>query len=477
VFDESLLREQDVGPLGKAVLTVLERVGAQYQNHEILSALSSAGAKVDTSGELATFPREMTLEFVGGLQTEAADGRKPGGSARAFVAPLPGWFFHQLSPYVYDSARGERRPGNRPDYVELIKLCDVLHPENGVGHCLLLADVPAPVEPLEAMLLQFEYAHRPRGAYVQDVRQVEYLAEMGEIAGIEDLAWLANVAFSSPLRLGRDVADILVHKVKHGGPANLYIMTVSGAGTPVTVAGCTVVAAAEFLANWMAARALNPDVEISGGAWIATMDMGCMEASYSAPDAMVRNLALREFLRRWTGVTIGVGGGEYCPARVPGVHAALEKAYSAMTVAAFTGYHPGVGSGHLDGGLSVSAEQLLLDREMAAALRHLEGPIEVNADTIGLADILTVGHASAGNYMGADHTVRHFRSSLWHPELAERSGWTGRGSEARALERARRKVAELTALYHKPEVDEEKLSRLRRVVERARRRISETRYQ
>ncbi len=144
-----------------------------------------------------------------------------------------------------------------------------------------------------------------------------------------------------------------------------------------------------------------------------------------------------------------------------------------MTVAAYTGLHPGVGSGHLDGGLVISPVQLLLDREMAAALRHLEGPIHVDEDAIGLEDILAIGHASDGNYMGSEHTLRHFRSALWLPELMERPGWNGLETEERVLVKARQRVNELIAAYEKPEVDQDRLAKLRQVVEKARKGISE----
>jgi trimethylamine--corrinoid protein Co-methyltransferase len=410
----------------------------------------------------------MVEGFLDGLRKEAVADYAPADGHPAFSAPAPGRLSHQLAQYVYDADRRERRPGNREDYIELLKLGEVLHPEEGVGHCLLLTDAPAPVEPLEATLLQVEYASRPKGAYVQDMRQMDYLREMEEIAGTEGWRWLANVGFSSPLRLGRDIAERFAFRARRGDPSDLYIMTVSGAGLPVTAAGCTVVAAAEFLANWMAARALNPSIRLRGGAWIATMDMKAGEASYSAPDAAIRNFLLREFLLRWTGIEIGVGGGEYTPAKVPGLYAALEKACSAMTVAAFTGRHPGVGSGHLDGGLTISPDQLLLDREMAAALRHLERPVDLGPEAIGLDAILEVGHGAAGNYMTSRHTLRHFRSSLWLPELMDRAGWAGPASEDRVLERTRAKRRALLATYAKPPVDPGLLDRLRKVVVRAR---------
>jgi len=468
MFERSLFTDRDVEELGEAVLRVLAQVGALYQNQEILQALAASGAQVDHAREVATFPKEMVREFLNGLRKEASQAREEADTQRRFTAPEPGYMFHQLSQYVYDCEKRGRRLGNREDYVRLLKFCDVLHPEEGAGHCLLLADVPTPIEPLEATLLQFEHARRPRGAYVQDLRQIDYLREIEEISGVRGLRWLANVAFSSPLRLGRDVAERFAYKVKRDGPADVYIMTVSGAGTPVTAAGCIVLAAAEFVANWMAGRALNPEVRLAAGTWVATMDMRRGEASYLAFDALIRNFGVREFMRRWTGVSIGAGGGEYCPAKAPGLYAALEKAYRAMVVAAFTGSHPGVGSGHLDGGLTISPEQLLLDREMAAGLRHLETPIEVSEETIALETILAVGHAAETSYMETEHTLRHFRSALWLPELLERAGWSGWETEAGALDRARKQVNELVASYRKPEVDADRLARMRAVVERAR---------
>ena len=472
MFQRQLLKDENVEPLGDAALTVLERVGALYQNEEILKALDVAGAKVDYAREVATFPREMVSEFLDTIRHEAAAGEQDDSGHQAFTAPGMGGMFHQLSQYYYDAEKRERRLGNMTDYIQMLKFGDVLYPESGVGQCFLMAEVPAPIEPLVATLLQFEHVRRPRGAYVQDVRQIDYLAEMEEISEVDDLTWLANCGFASPLRLGRDIATRFAYSIKHDRPANLYVMTISGAGTPVTVAGTIVMAAAEFLANWMAGRALNPDCELRAGAWIATMDMHGGDGSYSAHDALMRNLAIREFMRRWTGVKIGAGGGAYHSAKVPGVHAAVENAYAAMIVAAFTGECPGGVSGHLEGGLTFSPVQLLLDREMATAIGHLAGPVEVSGETIGLDAILEVGHEEKTKFIETEHTLRHFRSALWLPGLMDRSGWNGLETEEAAIQKAQAKVNELIASYEKPEVDEDKLTKLREVVERARKALT-----
>ena len=72
------------------------------------------------------------------------------------------------------------------------------------------------------------------------------------------------------------------------------------------------------------------------------------------------------------------------------------------------------------------------------------------------------------NYLASEHTLRHFRSALWLPELLERLGWEGPGTEERVLSRARAKARELVAAYEKPQLDDDTLARLRQVVARAR---------
>ena len=53
MFERSLLTDGDVEQLGQAATTVLEKVGALYQNQHILEALDANGAKVDYARQVA----------------------------------------------------------------------------------------------------------------------------------------------------------------------------------------------------------------------------------------------------------------------------------------------------------------------------------------------------------------------------------------------------------------------------------------
>jgi trimethylamine--corrinoid protein Co-methyltransferase len=183
---------------------------------------------------------------------------------------------------------------------------------------------------------------------------------------------------------------------------------------------------------------------------------------------MIYGFAACEFMRKWTGMRLFVGGGEYCDAKLPGLYAALEKAHKSMTIAAWQGHHGGPGGGLLDEGKTLSPVQLLLDREFAAGSQQYARGIDLSLDGIGMEAILEVGVGVQANYLQSEHTLRHFREALWLPAILDRSGWNGAEHEARVLAKAQEQVNALVAQYRKPEGREDQLAALRAVIDRAR---------
>ena len=233
----------------------------------------------------------------------------------------------------------------------------------------------------------------------------------------------------------------------------------------MTAAGSVVLSAAEIIALWFSARAVNPDIPLTGMILSGVLNMRTGQVNYWTFDTLIRRLCICEFVRGWTGVAISPGIGEYTPARRPGFYTTLEKAYVAMTIAAFTGHHPEMGIGHLEAGLTLSPVQLLLDREFTEGLKHLEPPV-VDKDTIGLDTILDIGFGIERNYLDTEHTVKNFRSCLWEPKFFDTSGWDGE-SEAGQLKKAADRIKSLLEEYKKPEVDPGKLAKVRQVVDKA----------
>lgn len=489
MFQTTLVRENDVERLGEAVCGVLETVGLLVQNQELLQALAAAGAKTDPQAERAWIPRKAVQAFVETLRAEgprdvgldlygdsestgaAAADEDATGRARRFTAPPTPELGTQVAQFYYDYGGGGRRPGNREDLITLIKLADVLHPDSPAGHAVVQEEVPPKMEALESAMLLAEYASNPGEAFAWYVDQVDYLRELGDILGIPEWFTWGSICFAHPLRMDKDVADKFVLRVREGSPTGLTAMPIAGFTAPVTAEGFIAVACAEHLATWFAARAVNPEVPLSGSMWAGSIDMRTGYVSYSAFDAMYYAFASVEFLRRWTGINIPVGGGEYCDAREPGMYAVMEKAYKAMTIAAFTGVHPAVGEGMLEVGKTICPAQLMLERDLTGGVLHFARELRPSPDTVAMPSIEEVELGIRTNHMTTAHTLAHFRTNLWLPKLVDRSGWAGAESDRAMLDKAQGRVDELLTGYRKPEGREDRLHDMRKVVERARKKL------
>ena len=140
-----------------------------------------------------------------------------------------------------------------------------------------------------------------------------------------------------------------------------------------------------------------------------------------------------------------------------------------MTIAAFTGSHPGIGQGMLEEGKTLCPVQLLLERELSLGVRFYSRPVEVSPEALNLDSILDVGFGLTKSHLTAEKTLHHFREHLWCPEMMDRSGWNGPETDHAVLQKMQQRVHELTEDYEEPSVDPDKLAEMRKVVERARR--------
>jgi len=465
MYPYRILEDHHIAPIGEAVLIVLERVGVLCQSEELLAALAAGGAEVDPPRQIARMPRTLTEPLLAQLRREAPpEDREP----QRFAPPGQPGLGTQVAQILYDYGTGERQAGDREGLTRCARFGDALHGESGVGHCLLLTDVPPMVEPMEAGLILARHTRRPGPPFAWHVDQVPYLIEMGEILGLPGWYTWGAICFAHPLRFDRDVVARFVARAKLGDPVGLTAMPVAGVTTPITVAGFVTMCAAELVATWIAARAINPHAPFTGSIWGGALDMRTGDVSYSSFDAMFYALAASEFLRRWTGHLIPVGGGAYSSAREPGYYAAMEKAHKAMTIAAFTGQPPSIGSGMLESGRTLCLVQLLLERELTEGVRIYSRDIEVSTATLCLDDILAVEHGLERSFLSTDSVLRDYRQYSWCPPTLERDGWRGAQTDERVLQRLQARVDDLIASHVDPPVDEDRLAAAARVARRAR---------
>jgi trimethylamine--corrinoid protein Co-methyltransferase len=160
------------------------------------------------------------------------------------------------------------------------------------------------------------------------------------------------------------------------------------------------------------------------------------------------SLASRD-IYRYLGLEMGPMGGvghlTTSDACKPGIHAGIEKAYTAA-LNLLLGAAPYISHGGMlgPGGLVGSIEQIVIDAEIVSMLDRLSQGFEVNDETLALDAIMEVGFD--GTFMAHEHTAAHFRRELWLPRIIRRlnpSAWNEEKPDM--LSAARAKVKEILA--------------------------------
>ena len=459
-----LATDSELERIYENALTVLETVGSLVQDEELKGLMLGAGCREGAKGQVV-IPRELVEEMLAPRLAEAE--AKPDGPARIDYEPTAG-IGGQLAQFYLDPETGERLEGSRELLAEVARFGHAT--QGSAGPVLLCRDVPAPVEPMEAVLTLALQTDNVSSAYLHSAEQIPYLAELGEILNGEANSFLGICLFLvTPLRMDLRASRLLVELMGRGAHVWLGTQPAAGASSPVTVAGTVTLAAAELLGAWVAAYVVNPEAMPGGGICSGALDMKTADVSYCAPEAMLQDLLTVELFRERCGGRCSVAGAaSYTDAKWPGTQKAFESAFEALTIWMYTGHAPSLGSGLLESGKTFSPVQLMLDNECSRHVGRFARGVSFGEEDMALDAILEVGLGLENSHMTSEHTLRSFRS-LYSPRLLDRSCWTDDApkSEERLLARAAEEYHEALGGYEEASVGEEKLAAVRGVVERA----------
>ncbi|MGZ8580027.1 MAG: trimethylamine methyltransferase family protein [Actinomycetota bacterium] len=265
----------------------------------------------------------------------------------------------------------------------------------------------------------------------------------------------------SPLLFNPETLDKLFLAADRGLPASCQAAPQVGATGPVTIAGTLVVSAAETLIGLVLSQLRNPGTPFISGTVPFLMDMRYGTVTAGGPDGLRFMVAMAQLCRWWWLPSVGMSfGGD---SKDADEQAALE--------AGFYGFGTVLGgvdlvfdAGCVEGGLLFSPELLVISDELVGMTRAAVEPIEVSDETIALDVIRAVGPGEV--FLGEDHTLEHFRE-LWTPQMLSWEGrkvWSEAGAKTLRT-RARDRVFDVWQTHEVPQLPDEVLQGMRRIVE------------
>ena len=285
-----LLSSDEIESIHRAAFTILEEIGIKVLSPEARRAYAAAGFSVDEASEQVHFDRDGLEGFVAKapssfhLHARNPDRNLHIGDGQAIFASVGG------PAYCMDIEKG-RRAGTYEemcDFLRLVQSLNVLHQEGGGGFEAL--DRPAETRHLDLYYAQITLLDKNWQPWGIGHQQAMDALEMAAIMLGTDPEGLSEtpvftcvINTNSPFQLDIPMAEGLMTMAKYGQAVIVTPFTLSGAMSPVTLAGALAQQHAEAMAGIALAQIVRPGAPVVYGGFTSNVDMKTGAPAFGTP--------------------------------------------------------------------------------------------------------------------------------------------------------------------------------------------------
>jgi trimethylamine--corrinoid protein Co-methyltransferase len=432
-----VLTDEGLSIIEQNAETILAEYGIEFrEDDEALAIWKAAGA--DVQGSLVKFPRGMCRELVqkNAPREFVQYARNParnvriGGNSTVF-APAYG------SPFILNADEGRRyaRIDDFRNFVKLAYMANSLHHSGGT--ICEPVDLPVNKRHLDMVYSHIKYSDKAFMGSVTAPERATDSVELAKIAFGADAVDPATGKLRTMMISLINVNSPMVYDATMLGALKVYaranqatIITpfiLSGAMSPVTVAGTAAQTLAEALAGMAFAQLVNPGAPVVLGSFASSISMQSGAPTFGTPEPALVLYTMAALARR-LGVPFR-SGGSLCASKVPDAQAAFESAQTLLPTCL-----AGVNcvlhtAGWLEGGLAMGYEKFMMDVDQAGMMHTLLAGVDLSPNGQAMDAIREVGPGN--HFLGCAHTQANFESAFYRSPLADNNSfeqWQAEGS-------------------------------------------------
>jgi trimethylamine--corrinoid protein Co-methyltransferase len=248
----------------------------------------------------------------------------------------------------------------------------------------------------------------------------------------------------------------------------------SGAMSPVTVAGTLTQVLAEVLAGVSFLQLVRPGAPAIFGTFVSTLSMQSGAPTFGTPEAALAIYGAAQLARRMKMPFRT--GGSLCASKIPDAQAAYESAQTLVpTLHAGTNFvlHA---AGWMEGGLSASYEKFIMDFDQLGAMHVLAKGVDMSENGQAMEAFHQV--EPGGHFLGCAHTQANFETAFYRSSVADNNSveqWEADGRQDEAT-RANKIWKRMLADYEGPTIDPGIDEALRDYIERKKASMPDANY-
>jgi trimethylamine---corrinoid protein Co-methyltransferase len=438
----SMLTKEQRELIHRNVTHILSDIGMRVLHPEAGYLLREAGCGVKEGG-IYTIPPEILERSVSGAPSRITVCNRCGEPCMELGGEESYFGTGSDLMYFIDSRTLERRPCVLEDARNAARLGDAL---DQIDFIMSFA-YPSDEEPHRAFLMTFramlENSVKPIVCTSHNTLDLKAMWDMASVlrGGSERLSSAPYIIHytepTSPLTHSFESLAKLLFCADHRIPLVYSPAPLAGATAPVTVAGHVSQGLAECLCGLVIHQLRTPGAPFIVGMGPAVMDMATAQSSYNAPEYYLAYMAALDMSRFYGLPSWGYAGTT--DSQIPDGQAVMEASVLTLLSSLWrAGLNHDVG--YHDFGLAGSFELVVIMNEVIAMARRFSRGFPLDEEELAAGPISEVG--PAGNYLVHPHTLAHFRTSQWRPELLNRAGYDRwkQGGKKNLLDRAREKV-------------------------------------
>lgn len=467
-----VLSPDQIDKIHDTSLNILDRIGVIVPHDEMLSRFADAGAQVDRQTQRVRIPPEIVARSLDqaakrftiygrdiSRKAEFGCGKRNYNS----VAGEASWV---------DEPGAQRRYATLDDVAVAAGIADALDCINIAGAMADPQELPAEFRCVEVLRAMIRNTTKPITFWLNDRASAKYLIEMTiALRGDAERAaefplWYPFLEPISPLRFSFDGIDLLFETERLRLPVPIGPMGQMGLSAPATVAGTMALENAEILAGVCITQLIRPGTPVCYGGIPHAFDMRTTQMIFAGPEQAIFGVGMTQMGKRY-GLPVYINVG-LTDAKRPDAQAGLETgATLALGAAAGADIFGHMGIAGVD--QAASLDMLVFQNEVISYVESVMREIDFSDDALGLETIAEV--AAGGSFIDRAHTVEHFRSELWFPELLDREyyqRWIDEGGTT-TEQRSGRKKLHLLKTHEVPPLSDDLDRALEKIVSAARR--------
>ncbi|MBX6322893.1 MAG: trimethylamine methyltransferase family protein [Rhodospirillaceae bacterium] len=451
-----VLSEEGLEIIERNADTILEEVGIEFRDdEECLRLWREAGA--DVKGTRVRFPRGLPRSIVQRTAPRefVQHARNPersvriGGDATVF-APVYG------PPFIRSLDEG-RRYATIEDFRNFVKLAYMTPAMHHSGGTVCEpVDLPVNKRHLDMVYAHMRFSDKPFMGSVTHPDRARDTVDMARILFGEEFVERNTVILSlinanSPMVWDGTMLGALKTYAAANQGTIVTPFILSGAMSPVTVAGTLAQVLAEVLAGAATTQLVRPGAPVVFGVFASSISMQSGAPTFGTPEPTLVSFAAAQLARR-LGIPFRTGGS-LCASKVPDAQAAYESAQTLLpTLLAGTNFvlH---GAGWLEGGLVSGYEKFVMDADQLGMMQVLAGGVDLSENGQAMHAIREVGPGA--HFLACAHTQANFETAFYRSTIADNNSfeqWEAEGG-LDAAQRANKLWKQMLADYEPPPID------------------------